>query len=260
MEHAQRLKLDILEPTAFETIPGRGVRATVAGKTVLVGNDLLLKEYGLQSVPEADSRGIAVYVAVNGKLAGTIEVADPIRPGAADAIRQLKLTGVKRIVLLTGDNSHTASRVATELGISEVHAQLLPEQKVEIVLELQRNGHSVAMVGDGINDAPVLATATVGIAMGAKGTQAALEAADVALMTDDLSKIVFARSLAKRAYRTIQENLFFGVGVVHVLGIAAALLGWIGPIQAAMIHLGPDILVFLNSVKLLRVPISTQHA
>jgi P-type E1-E2 ATPase len=260
VEHAQRLKLDILEPTAFETIPGRGVRATVAGKTVLVGNDLLLKKYGLQSVPDADSKGIAIYVAIDGKVAGAIEVADQIRPGAADAIRQLKLSGVKRIVLLTGDNSHTANRVATELGITEVHAQLLPEQKVEIASELQRNGHSVAMVGDGINDAPVLATATVGIAMGAKGTQAALEAADVALMTDDLSKIVFARTLAKRAYRTIQENLFFGVGVVHVLGISAALLGWIGPIQAAMIHLGPDILVFLNSVKLLRVPISSQHA
>lgn len=116
------------------------------------------------------------------------------------------------------------------------------------------------MVGDSVSDAPALATAqprksASQWAMGARGTQAAIEAADVALMTDDLSKIVMARALARRAYRTIQENLYVGVGVVHVLGITAALLGWIGPIQAAMIHLGPDILVFLNSVKLLRVKI-----
>jgi P-type E1-E2 ATPase len=164
--------------------------------------------------------------------------------------------------MLTGDNVVTARHVASELQVDEVHAGLLPEDKVTIVADLKKRGHHVAMVGDGVNDAPALAAADVGIAMGARGTQAALEAADIALMTDDLQRIPFSRALAARAYRTIKENLIFGVGVVHVLGITAALLGWIGPIQAALIHLGPDVLVFLNSVKLLNVsldPVSTRR-
>ncbi len=256
MEHAKERDTTILEPTAFESVRGRGVKATVADKAVLVGNELLLRENGVESLPATNPPGSTVYVAIDGKFAGSIEVADQVRPGAAETIARLKASGIKRVALLTGDNSQTAQQVAAELGISEVHAQLLPEDKVRIITELQQAGHSVAMVGDGINDAPALAAAAVGIAMGAKGTQAALEAADIALMTDDLGKIVFARSLAKRAYRTIQENIFVGVGVVHVLGITAALMGWIGPIQAAMIHLGPDVLVFVNSVKLLRVKIA----
>ena len=157
--------------------------------------------------------------------------------------------------MLTGDNAATAQVIAAELGIDEVRADLMPEDKVAAIAGLQAQGHRVAMVGDGINDAPALAKADVGIAMGGGGTQAALEAADIALMTDDLGKIAAARAIARRAYRTVQENLFVGVGVVHVLGITAALLGWIGPIQAAIIHLGPDILVFVNSVKLLKVRI-----
>lgn len=147
----------------------------------------------------------------------------------------------------------TIFEIGRELGVDEVLADLLPDQKVDAVRELQRDGSIVAMVGDGVNDAPALAAADVGVAMGAAETEAALEAADIALMTDDVRKIVVARAIAARAYRTIKENLIVGVGVVHVAGITAALLHLIGPIQAAILHLGPDILVFVNSIKLLRV-------
>ena len=194
-------------------------------------------------------------MAVDGKFAGVLFIADSIRPGAREALIKLRRSGVKRIVMLTGDNEATARAIASQLGVDEVRANLMPEDKVTAIEELKLQGHRVAMIGDGINDAPALARADVGIAMGGGGTQAALEAADIVLMTDELFKIVSARSIARRAYRTIQENLFVGVGVVHVLGITAALLGWIGPIEAAVLHLGPDVLVFLNSVKLLYVQI-----
>ena len=253
---AAKRQLIVPEPTDFEVLQGRGVRATVDGKAVLVGNARLLRENGVESPrPSNDHLGITIYIAVDGRPIGILELADQIRPGAKEAIARLKATGVQKVIMLTGDSKRVADHVATELGVDEVEADLLPEQKVAAIARLQTQGFRLAMVGDGINDAPALAKADVGIAMGARGTQAALEAADIALMTDDLGKIVLARDLARRSYRTIQENLFVGVGVVHVLGITAALLGWIGPIQAAMLHLGPDILVFLNSVKLSRVRI-----
>jgi heavy metal translocating P-type ATPase len=256
VDHARQRGLDVLEPEEFEMLRGRGVKAMVEGKVVLVGNAALLQENGiLAPTPEGEGRGTAVYVAVDGQPVGILFLADQVRPGAKDAVAGLRATGVKRVVMLTGDNDRVARRVAATLGIDEVQAELLPEDKVTAIVGLQQQGHRVIMVGDGVNDAPALAQAQVGIAMGARGTQAAIEAADVALMTDDLSKIVLARALARRAYRTIQENIFVGVGVVHVLGITAALLGWIGPIQAAVLHLGPDVLVFLNSVKLLRIRI-----
>ena len=248
--------LAVAEPAEFEILQGRGVRAIVGGQSVFVGNAKLLSENGI-AVPPLDEEmlGIAIFLAVDGKTVGVLELADQVRAGAKEAILRLKATGIQKVVMLTGDSQRVAQRVAAELGIDEVEAELLPEQKVASIARLQKEGYRVAMVGDGINDAPALARADVGIAMGARGTQAALEAADIALMTDDLSKIVLIRTLARRAYRTIQENLFVGVGVIHVLGITAALMGWIGPIQAAILHLGPDILVFVNSVKLLRVRI-----
>ncbi|MCZ2153209.1 MAG: cadmium-translocating P-type ATPase [Bryobacterales bacterium] len=250
---AQR-QLALPEPTDFEVLQGRGVRATVNNKTVLVGNAKLLTEHGVEPPAQtSEYEGITIFVAADSKTIGILELADKVQPGAKDAIARLKASGIHKVVMLTGDTQRVAQRVGADLGVDEVEADLLPGQKVEAVARLQTQGYQLAMVGDGINDAPALVKADVGIAMGARGTQAALEAADITLMTDDLGKIATARALARRSYRTIQENLFVGVGVVHVLGITAALMGWIGPIQAAILHLGPDILVFLNSVKLLRV-------
>lgn len=248
--------ISIPEPDNFEQIQGRGVKATVEGKVVLVGNAALLQENGVTLAAAVEDGGrTPVHVAINREFAGIIFIADTLRPGTREALAELKATGIKRLVMLTGDNRATALAIARDAGIDEVLADLMPEDKVKAIGNLIAQGHRVAMVGDGINDAPALARADVGIAMGGGGTQAALEAADIALMTDDLRKIASARAIARRAYRTIQENIFVGVGVVHVLGITAALLGWIGPIEAAIIHLGPDVLVFVNSVKLLHVRI-----
>ena len=247
--------IDPPEPADFQTIHGRGVTAVVDAHQVLVGNESLLTERSVDTSRLVACPGMVIHVAIDGRLAGSVEFVDAIRPGTADVIRQLKATGIQRVVMLTGDNEAAARVVARATGIDEVRAQLLPEDKIAAIEALQQGGHLVAMVGDGVNDAPALARADVGIAMGARGTEAALEAADIALMTDDLTRLVLARALARRAIRTIKENIIVGVGVVHVLGITAALLGWIGPIQAAMLHLGPDLLVFVNSIKLLRVRI-----
>ncbi len=251
VDHATEQHIDFPEPEAFEVIRGRGVTATIDGQRVLVGNQALLTDHGVTAPADSDAGKTVVFVVADKQVVGRILIADEVRPNAKQVIERLRATGVRRIVMLTGDNETTAAAIARELGIDEVKAEQLPDDKVNFIVQLKAAGHRVAMVGDGINDAPALAMADVGIAMGA-GTQAALEAADVALMSDDLSKIVAARNIARRAYRTIKENLIVGVGVVHVLGITAALLGLIGPIQAAIIHLGPDVLVFLNSVKLAR--------
>ncbi|HHQ2782125.1 heavy metal translocating P-type ATPase [Pseudomonas aeruginosa] len=256
VDAAQRRQLDVPEPDAFEQVQARGVRATVEGRSVLLGNPALLREAGvaMQQSIAGDGR-TPLHLAVDGRFVGVVFVADTLRPDAKQALAALRDSGVKRLAMLTGDNAATAKAVADDLGVDEVRSDLLPDEKVAAIAKWQAEGYRVAMVGDGVNDAPALARADVGIAMGGGGTQAALEAADIALMTDDLGKIVAARNIAQRAYRTIKENLFVGVGVVHVLGITAALLGWIGPIQAAILHLGPDVAVFINSVKLLKVKI-----
>ncbi|MBL7780791.1 MAG: cadmium-translocating P-type ATPase [Saprospiraceae bacterium] len=256
LSHADKMNISYGEPENFEVVAGRGVKAIIEGKSVLFGNKELIDENHVSLVNTSENlTDTALYLAISNKLAGVFYVSDAIREGAKEMIAGLKKSGIKNIVMLTGDNPETAKHVSDQVGITEFRANLLPEDKINIIKELQNDGTKVAMVGDGINDAPALVQANIGIAMGAMGTEAAMEAADIVLMQDKLEKIARARVISKRAFRTIKENIFVGVGVVHVIGITLVLLRIIGPIQAAAIHLLPDTLVFINSIKLLRIKI-----
>lgn len=256
LDFANQQKLTYKEPTLFNVIKGRGVTAEVDGKHLLLGNKAFMEENAVQ-IEETITKltDTAVFLAVDKKLAGILYVSDAIRIGAKEMIDGLRKSGVTNIIMLTGDNEITAKHVADLVGITDFRANLLPEDKIRIVKELQLKGAKVAMVGDGINDAPALVQANIGIAMGAMGTEAAMEAADIVLMQDKLEKIARARAISKRAFRTIKENIIVGVGVVHIIGITLVLLKIIGPVEAAAIHLLPDTLVFINSIKLLKIKI-----
>jgi Cu+-exporting ATPase len=210
----------------FVSRTGRGVAGVVDGHRVAVGNRALLDEMGVEPGPLApraealrnDGQGV-VFVAVDGRVAGLLGVSDPIKPSTPEALRRLRDDGV-RIVMVTGDGRATAEAVARKLGLEDVRAEVPPEQKVEIVAELQAEGRVVAVAGDGINDAPALAKADVGIAMGT-GTDAAMESADVTLVKGDLRGIARARRLSRATMRNIRQNLFFAF-VYNVLGIPVA--------------------------------------
>ena len=256
LSYADKLKLTYGEPENFEVIKGRGVSAKVEGKSILLGNKLFMEENKTPLFNSSENvTDTVIYLSIESKLAGIFYISDAIREGAKEMIQGLRKSGIKNIVMLTGDNPETAKYVSNQIGITDYRANLLPEDKINIIKELQKDGSKVAMVGDGINDAPALVQANIGIAMGAMGTETAMEAADIVLMQDKLEKIAKARAISKRAYRTIRENIFVGVGVVHVIGITLVLLKIIGPIEAAAIHLLPDTLVFINSIKLLRIKI-----
>lgn len=256
LSYADKLKLTYGEPENFEVIKGRGVSAKVQGKSILLGNKLFMEENKTPLFNSSENvTDTVIYLSIESKLAGIFYISDAIREGAKEMIQGLRKSGIKNIVMLTGDNPETAKYVSNQIGITDYRANLLPEDKINIIKELQKDGSKVAMVGDGINDAPALVQANIGIAMGAMGTETAMEAADIVLMQDKLEKIAKARAISKRAYCTIRENIFVGVGVVHVIGITLVLLKIIGPIEAAAIHLLPDTLVFINSIKLLRIKI-----
>jgi P-type E1-E2 ATPase len=190
-----------------------------------------------------------VYVGRNSALLGALAVADRLRDEAIQAVSELKGKGY-RTLLLTGDSSEAASAIGDRLGVHQAIGNLLPEEKLEKVRELLKHGHKVAMVGDGINDAPALAEATVGIAMGG-GTDVALETADITLMTSDLSRLVEVFGIAKRCYGVIMFN-FWGTIMIDTLGIGLAFFGLLAPIVAALIHVGSELAFILNSARLFR--------
>ncbi len=245
-------------PASSTYIAGKGIVSQYNGGQIVVGNETLMAEKEVQpparseelSLSERLSKGKStVLVAYQDKVCGVIAIADKVRGESKRALEDLKRMRI-RTVMLTGDNKAVAQQVADQVGIDEVYAELLPQDKVSIVEKLVAEGHKVAMVGDGINDAPALARADVGIGMGA-GTDVAIEEADIVLMTNDLQKIADVAEMSRKAYRTIMVN-FYGTLTVDGIGVTLAFLGLLNPLLAAGIHVTSELIFILNSARLIR--------
>ncbi|MCM3879582.1 MAG: heavy metal translocating P-type ATPase, partial [Vicinamibacterales bacterium] len=250
--------IELPESTRFASLPGRGAEATVAGESALIGNHRLIEERGLCNADIharlnrlAASGWTAVLVARMGQPLGIIALSDRAREAGRDTVDLLRLQGVRHVVMLTGDNRASADTLAREIGIDEVCAELLPADKVTVTQRLRQEYGTVAMVGDGVNDAPALAAADLGIAMGVVGTDAALETADVALMADELLKIPFAIRLGRATLANIRFNVGLSLAlkaVVLVLAIAGLATLW----MAVLADMGASLLVIANGLRLLR--------
>ena len=253
IERAVKEGIPVTEPRAFAYHPGRGVAATLGGVEILAGNRTFLRERG---IPVASSSGeeratSEVVIARSGVPLGAIYVADTVRPEALKAIRSLKAMGM-RTILLTGDARAVGEAVGRELGVDQVEAELLPEAKLARIDALVSSKRKVAMVGDGVNDAPALAAATVGVAMGS-GTDVARESADVVLLGNDLSGFVEAVRVARRTRRVIRQN-FVGTLAVDAIGVGLAGFGLLNPLLAAFVHVASELTFILNSARLLPAP------
>jgi len=241
----------------FKETPGKGVTATVGGVRVMVGRESFLKEnqIDVSSVPDPslhEEQGFStLYVSKNNHCIGWIGLQDKARPEAQAAVKELFDNDIKRVTMLTGDRNEVANRVSAELGCTDYKAQCLPQDKLAVVERIKADGHIVAVVGDGINDAPALAAGDLGIAMGAAGSDVAINSASIALMSNDLRRLPFLVQLSRKTRGVINQNLFFGVLFI-VLGIAASAVGWLPPIVAAFLHFGGSVLVVFNSARLVR--------
>jgi len=247
------------DPEEFMVLPGLGVQVRIDEGEVIIGRPRLLSEQGItvQEEVAVRARNLAsvgrtvILVAHNRQVVGMLVLEDTLRPEAGQVIRRLKKLGI-RTVLVTGDNRVTAERIAGELGISEVHAEVLPAQKVEIVKQLQAQGMNVAFVGDGVNDGPALATANVGVAMGLGGTDVAIETAEIALLSDDLTKLPHLLSLSRQAMRAIKQNLIFSLSVLAI-AVGLAIPGILLPVTGALLHELSSIPVIANSARLIGI-------
>ena len=255
---AREAKVEWREPQSYEEVAGLGVKAVFDGKQCLVGRKTWLADEGVDlsaldaSLTEAEHKGLSVVcVACGGKAWGWIGLSDAIRPVSAEAISQLKELGVDRCCMVTGDNDRVAKAVAAQIGISEVAASCLPEQKEAYVRKLKKTGKIVAVVGDGVNDAPALAAGDIGIAMGAFGSDIAVQSASVALMNNDLRRIPFLIGLARRTRVLTIQNFAVGLGFI-VVGVYLATLGQVTPVGAALLHSVSSLMVIFNSARLVR--------
>jgi len=238
---AKERGIETAEPEEFNIEIGMGVRARYNGKDIFVGKEDFLRAEDIlidadieQIVKEQTHQGRRVILIANDKHAvGLIAIADEIRPQTHQAIASLKAMGIKNITMLTGDNHKVANSVAEQIGVDDFQAELLPEHKLQFVKKLQSQGHLVGMIGDGINDAPALALADVGIAMGTAGTDVAIETADVTLMNDDLSRVVEFMEMSKKVLLRIKLNIFFSI-IYNVVGLALARFGMLTPVLAVI--------------------------
>jgi Cd2+/Zn2+-exporting ATPase len=260
IKEAKNRNLELIEQSVEgQVIKGNGIYAKVDGHVLVVGNRKLMESKGIKisneileyAVNREKVGNTAVFAAIDGKIAAIFSIADQIRSDAAKALAQMRENGVKKIVMLTGDNRHTAEIVANELGLDEFYAELLPENKVEFIKKLKSEGYTVAMAGDGVNDAPAIAAADIGLAMGEGGTDVSMETADVVLMADKLSQLSHAYSLAKATTRNVRQNTLLAVAVVFVL-LIGVLIGNIHLASGMFIHEASILIVIFNAMRLIR--------
>ncbi|WP_275080571.1 heavy metal translocating P-type ATPase [Mycolicibacterium goodii] len=245
-----------------EVLVGLGMRTRADGRTLLLGSPSLLRQEKVRVTSRAAAwvdklrkrAETPLLLAVDGKLVGLISLRDEVRPEAAEVLRALRTAGVRRMVMLTGDHPDAAAAVADELGITEWRAEVLPEDKLAVVRRLHAEGHTVAVIGDGVNDAPALAAADIGIAMGLGGTDVAVETADVALASDDLRRLLDVRDLGARAVDVIQQNYAMSIAV-NAIGLAVGAGGALSPVLAAVLHNASSVAVVANSARLIRYEI-----
>jgi Cd2+/Zn2+-exporting ATPase len=255
---AKERNIDIPDPEHFTNTAGMGVEAQSDGARLLVGKQSFLQESGVVVGPQVVSEvtkqseqgRTAVLVARNNETIGLLAIADEIRPEIAETIQLLKAMGVERVTMLTGDHPQVARAVAKAIGVDDFQAELLPEQKQEFIKKLQAEGHIVGMIGDGINDAPALALADVGIAMGAAGTDVAIETADVTLMSDDISRVVDFMWMSGKVLQRIKLNIFFSI-IYNVIGLTLGVMGLMTPVIAVIFQEAGCVTVVLSSTLLL---------
>jgi Cd2+/Zn2+-exporting ATPase len=254
----------LAEPKDFTETAGRGVKAEINGAKILVGRAQWLKDNGIdagfeKSVDVGDTEGWSlIFVAQNGKCVGWVGMQDKTRSKAKEALAELKEAGVRRIAMISGDRQPVATRVAAEIGCEEAKGDCLPQTKVEFVRAVKAKGYKVAVIGDGVNDAPALAAGDIGIAMGAAGSEVAIHSATIALMNNDLMRLPFLVKLSRSTRAVINQNFAFGVCFI-IAGLSASAFGFIGPIVASILHVVGTLIVIFNSARLVRKGEELEH-